>query len=65
MLHIAEQSPALLQSAADPWLRVRTRMFAALSTVEPPILTLNSFGSKAPSNEGVVPTRDQVASRVD
>jgi glutathione S-transferase len=40
-------------------------MFAALSTVEPPILALNSMGMKAPTNDGVVPTRDQVAGRVD
>jgi glutathione S-transferase len=65
VLHIAEQSPALLPSAVDARLRVRTWMFAALSTVEPPILALNSLGMKSPTGDGVVPTRDQVAARVD
>ena len=40
-------------------------MFAALSTIEPPILALNSLGMKAPASDGVVPVRDQVAGRVD
>ncbi|HSW17969.1 MAG TPA: glutathione S-transferase family protein [Ramlibacter sp.] len=65
VLHIAEQSPVLLPSAVDARLRVRTWMFAALSTVEPPILALNSLGMKTPTNDGVVPTREQVAGRVD
>jgi glutathione S-transferase len=65
VLHIAEQSPALLPSAVDARLRVRTWMFASLSTVEPPILALNALGMKAPANDGVVQTRDQVAGRVD
>lgn len=65
VLHIAEQSPALLPSAVEARLRVRTWMFAALSTVEPPILALNSLGMKAPTNDGVVQSRDQVAGRVD
>jgi glutathione S-transferase len=65
VLHIAEQSPVLLPSAVDARLRARSWMFAALSTVEPPILALNSMGMKAPTNDGVVPTRDQVAGRVD
>jgi glutathione S-transferase len=65
VLHIAEQSPALMPSVVDARLRVRTWMFAALSTVEPPILALNALGMKAPANDGVVPTRDQVAGRVD
>ena len=65
VLHIAEQSPALLPSAADERLRARSWMFAALSTVEPPILALNALGMKAPTSDGVVPARDQVAGRVD
>ena len=65
VLHIAEQSPALLPSAVDARLRVRTWMFAALSSVEPPILALNALGMKAPVDDGVVPTRDQVAGRVE
>jgi glutathione S-transferase len=65
VLHIAEQSTVLLPSAPDARLRARTWMFAALSTVEPPILALNSLGMKAPTHDGVVPTRDQVAGRVE
>ena len=37
----------------------------AVSTVEPPILALNSLGMKAPTSDGVAPTRDQVSGRVD
>ena len=65
VLHIAEQSPALLPTAVDARLRVRTWMFASLSTVEPPILALNALGMKAPASDGVVQSRDQVAGRVD
>ena len=65
VLHVAEQSSALLPSAVDARLRVRSWMFAALSTVEPPILALNALGMKAAANDGVVPTREQVAGRVD
>ena len=64
VLHIAEQSPALLPAQAAARLRAKTWMFAALSTVEPPILALNAFGMKAPTSDGVVPTRDQVAGLV-
>ena len=65
VLHIAEQSPRLLPVQPEARLRARTWMFAALSTIEPPILALNSLGMKAPSSDGVVPVRDQVAGRVD
>ena len=40
-------------------------MFAALSTVEPPILTLNALGMTAPRSEGVGAVRDEVSARVD
>ena len=65
VLHIAERHAGLLP--ADPNARARaiTWMFAALSTIEPPILALNSLGMKAPASDGVVPVRDQVAGRVD
>jgi len=65
VLHVAEQSPALLPAQPQARLRARTWMFAALSTVEPPILALNALGMKAPANDGVVPTRDQIGGRVD
>ncbi len=38
VLHIAEQTPVLLPRAAKPRARAITWMFAALNTVEPPIL---------------------------
>jgi len=65
VLHVAEQSRGLLPTEGKARLRARTWMFAALSTVEPPILALNALGMKQPVDDGVVPTRDQVASRVD
>jgi glutathione S-transferase len=40
VLHIAERRPGLLPEAADARARAITWMFAALSTVEPPILEL-------------------------
>jgi glutathione S-transferase len=40
-------------------------MFAALSTIEPPILTLNALGMTAPSGEGVVAAREQASEQVD
>jgi glutathione S-transferase len=65
VLHIAEGSPALLPADAAARLRARTWMFAALSTVEPPILTLNALGMNAPRNDGVGPVRDEISARVD
>ena len=56
VLHLAEQSPRLLPTEPKARLRARTWMFAALSTVEPPILALNALGMKAPANDGVVPS---------
>ncbi len=38
ILHIAEQAPVLLPRAAKPRARAITWMFAALNTMEPPIL---------------------------
>jgi glutathione S-transferase len=41
VMHIAEQSKALMPADAGARARVRSWMFAALSTVEPPITMLN------------------------
>jgi len=41
VLHVAERSAALMPDDADARARVRTWMFAALNTVEPPIMMLN------------------------
>jgi len=65
VLHIAEGSQALLPSEAAARLRARTWMFAALSTVEPPILALNVLGMSAPRSDGVAAVRTEVSARVD
>ena len=65
VLHIAEGSPTLLPPESAARLRARTWMFAALSTVEPPILALNVLGMSAPRSDGVGSVRDEVSARVD
>jgi glutathione S-transferase len=65
VLHIAEGSQALLPSEATARLRARTWMFAALSTLEPPILALNVLGMSAPRSDGVATVRNEVSTRVD
>jgi glutathione S-transferase len=44
VLHIAEGSDALLPSEPDARARAKTWMFAALNTIEPPIMFLNQLG---------------------
>jgi glutathione S-transferase len=41
VMHVAEQSDALMPADPDARARVKTWMFAALNTVEPPIMMLN------------------------
>ena len=65
VLHIAEGSAALLPSEPAARLRVRTWMFAALSTIEPPILALNVLGMSAPRSDAVSSIRAEVSARVD
>ncbi len=65
VLHIAEGSPALLPADAASRLRARTWMFAALNTIEPPILALNALGMTAPVSDGVAPVRERVSTHVD
>ena len=65
VLHLAEGSATLLPTEAAARLRARTWMFAALSTVEPPILALNALGMRAPRSDGVGVVRDEVSARVD
>jgi len=64
VMHIAEGSTALMP--AEPALAARTKtwMLAALSTLEPPILALNTLGMKEATSEGVASTRAQVVGRV-
>lgn len=40
VLHIAGRHPGLIPDDANPWARATTWMFAAVSTVEPPIIEL-------------------------
>jgi glutathione S-transferase len=65
VLHVAEGSPTLLPTEPAARLRALTWMFAALSTVEPPILALNALGMRAPRSDGVGAVRDEVSARVD
>ena len=65
VLHVAERSAALMPDEPHERERVRTWMFAALSTVEPPILTLANIDLQPGGvPEGTRPLRDAVASRV-
>src|SRR5690242_20017611 len=62
VLHIAERSAALMPEDARERERVRTWMFAALNTIEPPVTTLG-FVNLQPGGvtEGTKPLRDWVA----
>jgi glutathione S-transferase len=48
VLYIAEGSSALMPSDADAKARVRTWMFAALNTIEPPIMMLHIVDREKP-----------------
>jgi glutathione S-transferase len=62
VLHIAERSPALLPGDAKERELVRTWTFAALNSVEPPIMMLN-FIDLQPGGvaDGAKPLRDTIA----
>ena len=65
VLHLAERSATLMPDEAHERERVRTWMFAALSTIEPPILTLANIDLQPGGvAEGTMPLRDAVAGRV-
>ena len=49
VLHIAEQSSALMPADATARAQVKTWMFAALNTVEPPIMMLNVIDMQPPA----------------
>ena len=61
VLHIAERSAALMPDDGHERDRVRTWMFAALNTIEPPITTL-TFVNLQPGGvtEGTKPLHDRV-----
>jgi glutathione S-transferase len=65
VLHVAERSAALMPDDARARERVRTWMFAALSTIEPPILMLTAIDLQPGGvTEGTRPLRDTVVGRV-
>ena len=65
VLHIAEQSDALMPAGASDRARVRTWMFAALSTVEPPTMMLNTIDMQpAAAREAAQELRATVVKRV-
>jgi glutathione S-transferase len=65
VLHVAERSAALMPDDGHERERVRTWMFAALSTIEPPILMLATIDLQPGGvSEGTKPLRDAIAGRV-
>jgi glutathione S-transferase len=65
VLHVAERSPALMPDDGHERERVRTWIFAALNTIEPPIMMLN-FIDLQPGGapEGAKPLREAVAGAI-
>ena len=65
VLHVAERSAALMPDDGHQRERIRTWMFAALSTIEPPILMLATIDLQPGGvSEGTKPLRDAIAGRV-
>ena len=65
VLHVAERSAALMPDDGHQRERVRTWMFAALSTIEPPVLMLITIDLQPGGvSEGTKPLRDTVVGRV-
>ncbi len=68
VLHIAQQHEVLLPKAADPRARAITWMFAALNTVEPPVLDLTIAriveGDKPWAQERLPLVRDRIRARL-
>jgi glutathione S-transferase len=65
VLHVAERAPALMPDDGHARERVRTWMFAALSTIEPPILMLATIDLQPGGvSEGTTPLRETVVGRV-
>ena len=69
VLHIAERHAGLLPDDADARARAITWMFAALNTVEPPILELGTAklleGDKPWTKERLPPVEDRVRIRLN
>src|SRR3954467_9047985 len=68
VFHIAEQHPGLFPGDADPRARAITWMFAALSTVEPPILELVTVkfmeGDKPWADDRLALVKDRIRARL-
>jgi glutathione S-transferase len=65
VMHIAEQSRALMPAQGAGQARVKTWMFAALNTVEPPIMMLNVIDLQPPEvREGTARLREAVAQMI-
>ena len=68
VLHIAQRHPGLLPDDADAKARAITWMFAALNTIEPPILELSTArfqeGDKPWSAERMPLVKDRIRSRL-
>ncbi|MEO8225421.1 MAG: glutathione S-transferase family protein [Gammaproteobacteria bacterium] len=65
VMHIAEKSNALMPAAGDTRAHVKTWMFAALNTIEPPIMMMNVIDMQGPgSAKGLVKLRDAVMQRI-
>jgi glutathione S-transferase len=66
VLHIADESPALMPADAAERSRVRSWMFAALSTVEPPISMLLAIDLQPPEvRQGASKMREVAVGRVE
>ena len=68
LLHIAEQHPGLLPADRDARARAITWMFAAVGTVEPPILDLQTArfaeGDKSWAGERMLLVKDRIRDRL-
>jgi glutathione S-transferase len=65
VLHIAERSEALLPSEPKARARATTWMFAALNTVEPPIMFLNQIDQQPTDNDWAKEQRKAVVGAVE
>lgn len=65
VMHIAEKSEALLPVDPDARARVRTWMFAALNTVEPPIMMLHVIDRPSGAGEVRAQVLQAIQTRLD
>lgn len=65
VMHIAEQAKVLMPAEADARARVKTWMFAALNTVEPPIMMLSAMDLQPGGvSEWAKDLRDSIVKRI-